>query len=389
MVGYNALKTGDDHTMKKQITPCRPSWKGTMTSRERFNRQMNFQSVDRSFNWEFGYWEENYTQWDIFVENDITAEWEANEYFSFDRLPTVWANNWMDPGFEYKELGRTENTRIIQNNDGLTAEIPLQGAGSSIPHFTDSSIKTPEDWRRVKEERFRLDSPGRSIDVDALVKAHPSNRDYPLGIDCGSMIGKIRDMLTFEGICYAWADYPDMLEDMAESCCMLVEQSLDKVLGKVEFDFASGWEDICFNKGPILPVSFFENVVAPRYKRISKKLKDHGVNIWFTDCDGDVRPLIPMFTESGINCMFPLEVTHSGHPGDLLDKYEGLRIMGGVNKMKLIEGKSAIKSYLESLVPYVKRGGFIPFCDHRCPPDVTVENYLYYLDLKETLFGMA
>jgi uroporphyrinogen decarboxylase len=95
-----------------------------------------------------------------------------------------------------------------------------------------------------------------------------------------------------------------------------------------------------------------------------------------------------MFLESGINCMFPLEVNHSGHPGALLDQYEGLRIMGGVDKMKLIEGKAAIKSYLESLVPYVKRGGFIPFCDHRCPPDVTVENYLYYLDLKEELFGM-
>ena len=375
--------------MKKQITPCRPPWKGTMTSRERFNRQMNFQPVDRSFNWEFGYWEENYTQWDIFAKNNITNEGEANEFFSFDHLPIVWANNWMDPGFEYKELGRTGNTIIIQNSDGLTAEIPLQGAGSSIPHFTDSSIKTPEDWKRVKEERFRLCSPGRNIDVDALVKAHPPSRDYPLGIDCGSMIGRIRDMLTFEGICYAWADYPDMLEDMVETCCVLVEQSLDKVLGKVDFDFASGWEDICFSQGPILPVSFFEDVVAPRYKRIDKRLKSHGINLWWTDCDGDVTPLIPIFMDSGINCMFPLEVNHSGHPGELLDKYEGLRIMGGVDKMKLIEGKSAIKHYLESLVPYVERGGFIPFCDHRCPPDVMVENYLYYLDLKEKLFGIV
>jgi uroporphyrinogen decarboxylase len=36
----------------------------------------------------------------------------------------------------------------------------------------------------------------------------------------------------------------------------------------------------------------------------------------------------------------------------------------------------------------VKRGGYIPFCDHRCPPDVKYENYLYYLDLKEKMFGM-
>lgn len=62
--------------------------------------------------------------------------------------------------------------------------------------------------------------------------------------------------------------------------------------------------------------------------------------------------------------------------------------MGGVDKLQLKEGKEAIKAYLESLTPLVERGGYIPFCDHRCPPDVSVENYLYYLDLKEKMFGI-
>ena len=48
-----------------------------------------------------------------------------------------------------------------------------------------------------------------------------------------------------------------------------------------------------------------------------------------------------------------------------------------------------IKAYLESLAPLVERGGYIPFCDHRCPPDVKPDDYLYYLDLKEEMFGMA
>jgi uroporphyrinogen decarboxylase len=43
---------------------------------------------------------------------------------------------------------------------------------------------------------------------------------------------------------------------------------------------------------------------------------------------------------------------------------------------------------MESLAPYVERGGYIPFCDHRCPADVSQENYLYYLDLKEKMFGL-
>jgi len=367
--------------------PFRKPWKGDMTPRERFNNQMHFKPVDRSFNMEFGYWEENYKEWDAFVKNGITNEWQANEAFSFDPLHIISGNNgWMDPPFETKEIGRENGRIIMQNWDGLTGEV-LESNASTIPHFTKSSVVTPDDWRKVKAERFCLDSPGRKIDVDAIITRHPTNRDYPLGIDCGSMIGRIRDMLTFEGVCYAWADYPEMLEDMVETCCVLVERRLDVLLGKVDFDFASGWEDICFNYGPILPPSFFEEVVAPRYKRISKKLTEHGIDLWYTDCDGDVRPILKIFMDSGINCLFPYEVNSCAHPGELLDAHPGLRIIGGVDKMQMIAGPGAITKYLESLVPYVKRGGFIPHCDHRCPPDVTWENYMFYLDEKERLFG--
>ena len=380
---------GGGFYMSKEIRPCRPAWRGSMTPRERFNRQVRLLPVDRSFNMEFGYWDENYKLWDLFKDNGITNDWEADRFFSFDRLEIVGSNVWMDPPFEYKELERRGNIIVIQNRDGLTAEVLATGNISTIPHFTASSVVTPEDWAVVKAHRFDVNSPRRIVDVDKIIEAHPPGRDYPLGVDCGSMIGRIRDMLTFEGICYAYADYPEMLEDMVETCCVLVEHFLDQVLGKVDFDFATGWEDICYAQGPILPPSFFKEVVAPRYKRISDRLKAHGIYLWWTDCDGDVRPLLPIFLEAGINCLFPFEVAHSGHPGEVLDKYEDLRILGGVDKMKMIEGKGAIKAYLESLVPYVKSGRLIPFCDHRCPPDVTPENYLYYLDLKEELFGVV
>jgi uroporphyrinogen decarboxylase len=226
------------------------------------------------------------------------------------------------------------------------------------------------------------------VDIAALKKKYPKDRDYPLGVHCGSMIGRVRDQLTFEGLAYACYDYPDMVEDMVETYCLLIEDFLDQVLPHIDFDFASGWEDISCNSGSLVSVDFFRNVVVPRYKRISKKLRAAGIDLWYTDCDGDIRALLPHFLEGGINCMFPFEVNGCSHPAELLNEYgKELRIMGGVDKMKLIEGKEAIKSYLETLVPLVERGGYIPHVDHRCPPDVSPENYLYYLDLKEKMFG--
>ena len=337
---------------------------------------------------EFGYWDDNLLEWDIFVDNGVRNNAEADIFFNFDRIAGVSGTIWMHPAFEERVVEETETTRIMINQDGLLAEVP-KDSHSTIPHYLESSITTPDDWQRVKAERFRRSDPDRKIDVEALKKTHPPDRDYPLGINCGSMIGRIRNMLTFEGLAYAVYDYPDMVEDMVETACVLVEDELEQVLGKIDFDYASGWEDICFKNGPIISLDFYNKVVIPRYRRIGDKLHEVGIDIWYTDCDGDVRALLPGFLEAGINCLFPYEVNSCAHPVDLLNEYgKDLRIMGGVDKMELGKGPEAIKAYLESLVPAVERGGYIPFCDHRCPPNVKPSDYLYYLDLKEEMFGM-
>jgi uroporphyrinogen decarboxylase len=360
-----------------------------MTGRERFNNQMHYKPVDRCFNMEFGYWNENFREWPIFVENGITDNDEADIFFNFDRISVVKGCTWINPPFAETIVEETDTSKIIINPEGLLAEVP-KDAHDTIPHYIKASIVTPDDWKRVKAERFRLDDPDRKVDADALKKTHPPGRDYPLGVHCGSMIGKVRDMLTFEGLAYACYDHPTMVEDMVETCCLMVENFLDQVLGEIDFDFASGWEDICFKNGPIVSVDFFRDVVTPRYKRIGDKLHAAGIDLWYTDCDGDVRPILPFLMEGGINCLFPFEVNSCCHPGELLDECGmDLRIMGGFDKMQLGRGHDAIKKYMDSLVPYVERGGYIPFCDHRCPPNVKPADYLYYLDLKEQMFGMG
>ena len=370
------------------ITPCRPKWKGAMTDRERFVNQMHYRPVDRCFNMEFGYWEENFREWPLFVENGIRNNSEADVFFNFDIIHGVGGRLWIHPPFPAEVVEETATTRVIRNSDGLLAEVPKDGH-STIPHYSRSSVETPDDWKKVKAERFRVDDPERKVNIAALKARHPADRTYPLGVSAGSMIGKVRDMLSFEGLAYAVYDYPAMVEDMVETACQLAENFLDQVLPHFDFDYASGWEDICFKNGPIISLDFFEKVVVPRYKRLGDKLHAHGIDLWYTDCDGDVRPLLPGFLSAGINCLFPFEVNGCAHPSELLNEYgKDLRIMGGVDKIQMGKGPKAIRAYLDTLVPLVERGGYIPFCDHRCPPNVKPEDYLYYLDLKEKMFGM-
>lgn len=375
------------------VQPIREKWKSTMTDRQRFLAQMHHRPFDRTMNIEFGYWKENFEQWPIFRDNGIMNNGQADIFFNFDVTGSVGmaltkACTWLSPAFEQKIIEERENTIVMRNADGLIGEMPKDGH-STIPHFTESSIQTPSDWEAVKAERFRLDDPARVVDIEAVKAKHPDDREYPLAVWTGSLIGKVRDMLTVEGLAYAICDYPSMVEDMVETATQLAEQHLDQLLPHVRFDSGHGWEDITCNTGPLIPMWFFNDVLLPRYARIGEKLRAHGVDLWSIDSDGDVRAFIPGWLEAGVNIMFPWEVNGCGHPGPALDQYgPSLRISGGVDKMKMREGKQAIRDYLESLVPYVQRGGFIPHCDHRCPPDVTPENYLYYLDVKEKLFGL-
>ena len=358
-------------------SPLLQKWPGTLTDRERFRRQMHHQPVDRCFNMEFGYWNDNFRLWPIFRDNGIVDNAAADRFLG----------PWMCPPFPVEEISRTAATRLLRNEDGLLAEVPLDNH-DTIPHFIESSVKTPDDWARVKAGRFGRDHPERRPDVAAILREHPHDRAYPLGIWTGSMIGKVRDMLTVEGLAYAVYDYPAMVEDIVETSCQLVEDYLDALLPHVAFDFAFGWEDICYKRGPLVSVGFFRDVVVPRYRRISAILRAYGIDLWWIDCDGDVRPLIPHFLAVGVNTMFPWEVNGSGDPGAALDRWgPALRIMGGVDKMALGAGREAIRRMLGSLAPHVERGGYIPFCDHRCPPNVDPDDYLYYLDLKEKLFG--
>ncbi|MBZ0173108.1 MAG: uroporphyrinogen decarboxylase family protein, partial [Phycisphaerales bacterium] len=316
-----------------------------MTERERFRRQLHRQPVDRCFNMEFGYWDDNFQEWPFFRDNGITNNTDADIFLNFDRAPVIEAR-WMHPLFTEEEVSRTATTRILRNSEGLLAEEPITGH-SSIPHYIEPTIKTPADWARVKAERFDRNHPDRKPDVAAILRQHPADRVWPLDINTGSMIGKVRNLLTVEGLAYATYDYPEMVEDMVETNCLLIEDFLDALLPHVPFDFAAGWEDICYNAGPLVSIGFFRDVVVPRYQRISAKLRAHGVDIWWIDCDGDVRPLIPLFLQGGVNTMFPWEVNGSGHPGESIDKWgPELRIMGGVDKMVLGRSREDIRRLL-------------------------------------------
>ena len=82
----------------------------------------------------------------------------------------------------------------------------------------------------------------------------------------------------------------------------------------------------------------------------------------------------------------PLEVAAGMDPVYLRKKYgRSFCMIGGVDKRELAKDRISIENELKKLSPIVQDGGFIPHVDHRIPPDVSFENFKYYLEFKRKI----
>jgi uroporphyrinogen decarboxylase len=366
--------------------------KEVLTVRERFRRQMHFRSVDRGIHWEFGYLEETIDRWhsEGLPSNIKKGEGRCSveEHFGVDPFFYLPVHHQLLPAFtgETKTLKEEKGRRTEQLPDGTIQEVQTEGI-HTIPHYIKMPVSDWESWKRFKE-RLNPDTHGR-IPFDAKkMGEYCRTLNYPVGIGLGSYFGTPRTWMGFEQISMMLYDQPDLVEDMVETLTVLYETTLQKVLPEIEVDFAAGWEDICFRNGPMLSPAMFRKIVAPRLKRVTALLRQHGVDVIWTDCDGNINDLVPVWLECGVNCMFPIEVQGGSDPVELRKRYgRNILLRGGIAKYQLALGKKAILKELKRVEKVVEDGGYIPHGDHRIPDDVPYENYKYYIREKLSMLG--
>ena len=360
-----------------------------MTHRERLLRTLRGEPVDRVPDYEFGAWAQTIARWH--------KEGMPQEYDSIDRFfhtdnteygPSPHVHIGLLPGFEYKVLEEKGDHIIVQDGDGAIAEMLRPELGASIPKYLRYAIETKKDWERIREERLNPETPGRIPEnLDELCK-RSLEADYPITVWCGSLYGWIRNWMGVERISVTFYDDPEWIEEMMDHLVNLTLTMFENLAGKCKIDLGTWWEDMCFNKGPLISPEMFSRYMVPRYKKITEFLRrECGCQFHMVDCDGNIHQLVPLWLEAGINVMFPLEVAHN-------DGYEIKRrfgskvaIRGYFDKRALIAGGEAIDREFERLKPLLKGGGFIPHTDHLVPPDVSWENYLYYRRRKCQFIG--
>lgn len=368
-----------------------------LTPRERFSRTMHYQHVDYVSHMEFGYWDELKNAW--MVEGHLPASFRrpdgsipdrlVEEYFGVEQFEGRGPAIGTMPLREPQVLERTETTITLRDGLGVLQQQKIAGT-VTIPHFLEFPVRDRASWEAFRDEFLDPDHPCRVIPEEALLATEESVRTStnPVSVDFGSFIGWIRDWVGFQGLAYMSADDPDLVEEMVAHIAGMALKLLPPLLERGRFDAASGWEDICFNSGPLLSPRFFSERIMPHMRPVMRLLRQHGVDVIWTDCDGNILKLIPLWMDVGLNCMFPLEVNPGNDPVALKKQYgRDLLIRGGFNKFALHEGREGILRELKRLEPAVAEGGFIPHVDHRCPGQVSWDTYCYYIWEKCHMLG--
>jgi Uroporphyrinogen decarboxylase (URO-D) len=359
----------------------------TVTVREQLLAVLRGQEADRIPNVEFGYWALTLTTWHAQgLPEQVTTDAAAERHFGldgitlFEELPV---RNGLFPPFERTLLSRAGDREIIRDEEGNTCEVFTDT--SSMPKYLHFGLATRQDWEHLRHERLDPDTQGRIGDVGGcLLRARETGR--PAFFHAGALYGWLRNWMGVEGVSIALMADRAWVEEMMEHLTSLTLTMIERAVPAQGVDLGWWWEDMCYNRGPLISPRHFRELMVPRYRRITDALRKRGVDINVLDCDGRIHELAPGWLEAGIDCMFPLEVAHT-NAFKLREELPSVLLLGGVDKRALIAGRDAIDAEIRRLRPLIDQGRYIPCVDHRVPPDVSYDNYRYYLDAKHRLLN--
>lgn len=344
-----------------------------MDSKERVMRSLDFLPVDRIPRFD-GFWPEFE---DIIKKRDgIGQDTELTDYFDIDIIIAV-ADETPYPGM-WDIVSENDREIIIRSRYGALVRSRKEGYFEENLDFT---IKTYEDLDKFPFESAKLDS--RYTDFLKLVKREKEKGKCVFGKVGGPFIrstfirGKENFLMDIAGDEeFAKA----MVEKLAD---FLLEVALEELKRADLYDTGIWiYDDMGYNNGPLFSPKAFEKIFLPSYRKMVGELKKAGAKKVCLHSDGDIRLLLDMLIDAGIEAINPVEPRAGMNIGKLKQKYgRKLAYIGGMCNSDVLKNgpDDRITSQAGEIIELAKDGGVI-IGSHSIGIDIPVENYLLYYD---------
>lgn len=139
------------------------------------------------------------------------------------------------------------------------------------------------------------------------------------------------------------------------------------------------YDDMADNNGPMLSPTSFEQVFLPSYRRMISAFKSAGASYVFLHSNGDIRGLLDMLIDAGIDGLHPLERLANMDMASIRHQYPKLILVGGMCSARtLVRGTAAeIEAEASEIIDLGRNGGVILGTDS-VNPEIPLKNFLIY-----------
>lgn len=195
------------------------------------------------------------------------------------------------------------------------------------------------------------------------------------------MLG-VGDWASLVSACIALVQRAEFVEDLIDRTTDFYCVCLKRVLSKVSVDYASFYEPIASNAGPVISPSMFDQFAIPGYRKVMDLLEKFNVPLRvFCTTGGDLTSLLPSLVDAGINGLWISNIGNSSMEYAKLRRTFGsdVALIGGIDSTALSRNEAAVRRAVEVTVPPLLEGGhYVPCLDDRPRSNIPFAHYRLY-----------
>jgi uroporphyrinogen decarboxylase len=370
--------------------PQRSHFMEQLTSKERFDRILKHQPVDRVGLFEV-YWKETALQW--VAQGHFAPPEAVSDHFGLDvrrtggeitpgnyRIVDLMAN--LDAGEQVVE--ETESLKLVRDGNGALLRWIKNGSGA--PEHVDFAVKDRRGW----EEHIRpylLDerSYERRINFTHYRELRTKCARDQRFMTCGVVgpFDQMSPMCGHENLLMGMALDPEWVRTMADLYATVAVHLLEILFEREGLpDGLWVWDDLGFKNRPFMSPAMYRALVCPAHKKIFDFAHSRGLPV-VLHCDGYVEALIPSLIEAGITCLQPLEAKAGMDLLKLKQRFgDRIALIGGMDERVLeTNNRQAVEAELVAKLPGAMAGsGYVLQVDHSVSPLVEYETYKYFVE---------
>ena len=250
----------------------------------------------------------------------------------------------------------------------------LHDASAFARHYAPDQAERYEQG--FVERSRRLHQEGRVLYVDAS------------GGGILQMLG-VGDWESLKAACFALVERPRVLERLVEKTTDFYCLCLERVLSQVPVDYASMYEPIASNIGPVISPKMFERFAIPGYRKVNALLKQHHVPLRILcTTGGDLTSILPPLLDAGINGLWISNIKSANMEyGTIRQRFGSeLALIGGIDATALTMNEATVRLAIAETVPNLLREGhYLPCLDDRPRSTIPFAHYRLYRQLLEDI----